>query len=95
MNWICVMMEKKIQTMRSYLKIGKFLGVEPKTWNEIPNISWNMADSKMEGRQLMRAKQISKAFSDKIAYLIYPDNPTFLENNDVQGTKVYWSSNKI
>ena len=48
-----------------------------------------MADIKIEGRQLMRTKQIFKAFSEIIAYLIFPDNPTFHEHNDVQGTKVY------
>ena len=29
------------------LRIGKFLGVEAKTWNEIPNIGWNLADREM------------------------------------------------
>ena len=51
-----------------------------------------MVNSKMEGRQLMQAKQIFKAFSDKITYLICPDNPIFHEDNDVQGTKVHHSS---
>ena len=46
------------------LKIGKLLNVEAKTCNEIPNNGWNMAGIKMEGTQLMRAKQIFKAFSD-------------------------------
>ena len=39
----------------------------------------------------MRAKQIFKEFSDKIAYLICPDKPIFQEDNDVQGTKVFQS----
>ena len=70
------------------LEIGKLLGFEAQTCNEIPNKVCNIADSKMEGRQLMRAKQIFKALSDKIAYLICPDNPTFHEHNNVKGTKV-------
>ena len=85
MNWIYVMMEIFYQTRRS----GKLLGVGTKTCNEIPNNGWNMAYNKMEGRQIMRANQIFKVFSDQIAYLICPDNPTFHEDNDVQGRKVY------
>ena len=73
------------------LKIGKLLGVEAKSCNEIPNNGWNMADIIMEGRQLMKSKHIFKAFSDKIAYLICPDRPTFHKDNGVQGTKVYQS----
>ena len=56
--------------------IGKFLGVEAKTCNEVPNNGWNMADIKMKVRPLMQAKQNFKEFSDKIACLIFPDNPT-------------------
>ena len=71
------------------LKVGKLLGVDSNTCNEIPNNNWNTEDSKMEGRQLMRAKQIFKAFSDKIACLICPNKLTFHKDNDVKVTKVY------
>ena len=54
------------------LKIGRFLVVESKTCDEIPNNGCNMADMEMEGRELIRFKQIFKAFSDKISYLICP-----------------------
>ena len=47
------------------LKIGKLLGIETKTCNEIPNKCWNMANKEMEGRKLMKAKQIFKSFSEK------------------------------
>ena len=73
------------------LDIGKLIGVEAQTCNEIPNKCLNMADSEMEGRKLMQSKQIFKEFSDKIAYLICPDNPTFHKHYDVRGTKVYQS----
>ena len=33
------------------LKIGKFLGVEAKTCDEIPNDGFNIADMEMEGRK--------------------------------------------
>ena len=49
----------------------------------------------MEGRNIMRAKQILKLFSEKIAYLICLDNPTFHKHNDIQGTKVYHSLKEI
>ena len=39
----------------------------------------------------MRAKQIFKYSSDKIAYLVYPYNPNFHKHNDTQVTKVYQS----
>ena len=39
----------------------------------------------------MADKQIFEAFSDKIAYLIFPYNPMFHKHNYVQGTKVYQS----
>ena len=35
------------------LKVGKLLGVEAKSCDEIPNNSWNMADMEMEGRKLV------------------------------------------
>ena len=54
------------------LKICKFIGVEAKTCNEIPNNSCNMADMDMEGRKIIRAKDIFNLFSDKLAYLICP-----------------------
>ena len=71
------------------LEIGKLLGVEAKTCNEIPNKGWNISESEMEGRKLVPDMQIFKLFSDKIAYIICPDNPKFHKHNDVQGTKVY------
>ena len=37
-----------------FLDIGKLLGVESQTCNEIPNKGWNMADSEMEGRKLCK-----------------------------------------
>ena len=73
------------------LKIGKLIGVEAKTCNDIPNKGWNMVDREIDRRKLMRAKKIFKAFSEKIAYLICQDNTTFHEHNNVQGTKVYQS----
>ena len=73
------------------LKISKLLGVEAKTCKKISNKSWNMEDREMDGRKLMRDKQIFKSFSEKIAYLICPYNPNFYERNYVQGTKVYQS----
>ena len=59
------------------LKIGKLLGVEAKTCNEIPNKGCNVVDREMEGIKLMRSKHIFKGFSEKLSYLICPDNPTF------------------
>ena len=46
------------------LKICKLIEVEAKNCNEIPNKGWNMADREMEGRKLMRSKQIFRAFSE-------------------------------
>ena len=48
------------------LKIGKLLGVEAKTCNEIPNKYYNLADREMEGRKLMRVKHIFKTFPKKL-----------------------------
>ena len=36
------------------LKMGKFLGGESKTCNEIPNNGWNMADTEIERRNIMQ-----------------------------------------
>ena len=72
-------------------EIGKLLGVEAKTCNEIPNKGWNMEVNEMKGRKFMQTKQIFKEFSDKLSYLICPDDPTFNKHMDVQGTKVYQS----
>ena len=47
------------------LKIGKLLGVEAKTCDDIPNNSSNMSNMEMGGRKFMRAKQIFKDFSEK------------------------------
>ena len=66
------------------IKVGRLLGVEPKTWDEIPNNGWDMAYMETVGRKLMRAKQIFKSFSDKIAYLICPEHPIFNQQDDEQ-----------
>ena len=71
--------------------MGKLPEVGAKNFNKVPNKGWNMAGRSMLGRKLMISKQIFKAFSENSVYLIYPDNPTFHERNDVQGTKVYQS----
>ena len=90
MNWIYVIMEF-LSKKEELLKIGKFLGYYPKTCDDIPNNGWNVVGMEMEGRKLMQSKQIFKAFSDKIYYLIYPQNPNLHGNNDVQETKVFQS----
>ena len=77
------------------LEIGILLGVEAQICNEIPNKGWDMADSEMEGRKMMWAKQIFKVFSYKTTYLICPDKSTFHKHNDVQVTKVYQSLKEI
>ena len=71
------------------LKVGKLLGVEDKTGDEIPNNGWNMANMETEGRKLLQYKHIFKLFSEKIAYLICPDHPTFNLKDNVPGIKVY------
>ena len=70
----CILSKKK-----KLLKIGKALGVEAKTCNEIPNNGFNMADMEIKGIKLMQSKQIFKEFSDQITYLICPNNPNFHE----------------
>ena len=43
-----------------------------------------------EGRILLRAKQIYRVVSDKIAFLICPENPTFhVQDINIQYTKVF------
>ena len=64
--------EKNLSKKEQLLKIGKFIGVQAKTCDEIKNSGCNMADIDMEGRKLMQTKQIFKAFPYKIAYPIYP-----------------------
>ena len=71
--------------------IDKLLWVEAQPCNDIPNKVWTMEDIEMEGRKIMQAKHIFKAFSDKITYLVCPSNPNFHKHEDVQGTKVYQS----
>ena len=73
------------------LKIGKLLGVEDKTGDEIPNNGWNMANMETDGRKLLQYKQIFKAFSEQITYLICPEHPTLNQRYYVWGTKVYQS----
>ena len=48
------------------LKVLKLIGAEAKTWDEIPNKYWAMADREMEGRKVMRAKQIFKLFPERL-----------------------------
>ena len=71
------------------LKVDKLLCVEAKTCDEITNNGWNMAGIETEGRKNVQSKKIFKAFSDKIAHLICPENPTFHQHDDVQGEKIY------
>ena len=57
---------KNLSNKDKLIKTDKLLGFKSKNCNEISNKYLNMADREMEGRKLMRAKQIFKAFSDKI-----------------------------
>ena len=45
--------------------MGRLLGVEAKTINEIPKKVWNMTDMEMKRGKLVKAKQIFKSFSLK------------------------------
>ena len=54
-----------------------------------------MANMETDGRKLLQYKQIFKAFSEKIAYLICPKHPTFNLQDNVPGTKVYQSLKEI
>ena len=65
------------------LKIVMLLEVEAKTCNEIPNKYCNMEDREMEGRQLMRAKNIFREFSEKNTYLVCLYNQTLQKHNGV------------
>ena len=77
------------------LKVGNLLGVEDKTGDEIPNNVWNIVDMETEGTKLVQSKHIFKEFSEQIAYLIYPEHPTFNLQDNVPGTKVYQSLKEI
>ena len=66
-----------------FLNISTLLDVEDKTCDEIPNSGWNMADMETEERKIMRSKQIFKAISEKITYLIRTENPTVHKENGV------------
>ena len=59
------------------LEIGRLLGVEAQTCNEIPNKGWDMVDSEMEGRKLLPVKYIFKQFSDKLLTLFVQINQLF------------------
>ena len=50
-----------------------------------------MSDVDTEGRKCITAKHIFKAFPDNIDYLIYPEYPTFHQQDDAQGMNVYQS----
>ena len=50
----------------------------------MPSNGWNMEYMDTEGRKLMLAKHIFKSFSDRIAYLICPEQPTFNQQDDAQ-----------
>ena len=54
-----------LSNKENLLKIGKLLGVESKTCNEIPNNGWNMANMDTEERKFILYKQIFKEFSEK------------------------------
>ena len=86
--------ENILSNKQKVLKIGEFIEVEAKTRYEIPNNGFKIADIEMETRKLMQANQIFKAFSDKMSYIICPDNPTFHEQNYVHRTKTFQSLNE-
>ena len=65
MNWIYFMLGF-LSNKDKLIEIGKLLGVESQTCNDIPNKGRNVADSKMEGRKLMQYNHIFKAFSGKL-----------------------------
>ena len=72
------------------IKIRNFLGVKINACDEIPKIGWNMENLETEVRSLLQAKQVFRVISDKIAFLICPDNPTFhLQAGNMQEKKVF------
>ena len=73
------------------LTIGKILGVESKTCDDIRNNGWNMADLGTEQRKLIQANHTFKQTSNKIAYLNYPEHPTFHKWDDAKGMNIYQS----
>ena len=76
---------------KKLLKIGNFIRVEAKTCDDITKDDCNRVDMKMEGGKLMQFKRILKSFPKPIDYLICPENPTFHEQNNVQGKKSFQS----
>ena len=49
-----------LSNKENLLKVGELIGVESKTYDQIPNNGWNMSDMETEGRKLVRDKQIFK-----------------------------------
>ena len=80
---------KKIPDKESSIRICNFLGIEENAYSETPKSVWNMENSETEGRNLMRVKQIFRVISDKIDFLVCPENPNFhLQDVNMQETKV-------
>ena len=91
MDFIYVIMEIFYQTRISYLKLVGYFGLKPKLAMRYPIKAGIWRIGKCKEATFVISKQIFKAFSEKNSYLVCPDNPTFQEHNDVQGTKVYHS----
>ena len=81
---------KNLSKKEMLIKIRNFLGVKINACDEIPKIGWNMENLETGGISLLRAKHKYRVMSDKIAFLVCPENPTFcLQAVNMQETKVF------
>ena len=75
-----------LSNKENLLKVGKLLGVEYKTCDDVPNNCCIMADMKKSGRKSMRAR-----ISNKIYYLICLYHPNYHQQDDAKVMNLYQS----
>ena len=72
------------------IKIRNFLELIVNACDDITKSGWNMENLETGGISLLRAKHKYRVISDKIAFLVCPENPTFcLQAVNMQETKVF------
>ena len=72
------------------IKSSNILGVESNAYDDIQKSGCKMDVLDLEGRSIIRSRQIFRAISDEIALIVFPENPTFhLQNVNIQEAWVF------
>ena len=81
---------KHLSNKNNLIKIRNFIEFEVNACDEMPKSVWVMDNLHTERISFLQTKQIFRVISDKIAFLICPEKPSFhLQDVNMQETRLF------